>query len=55
LPEPVTGAFAAPDALAVSVSGSFYIPYSDQSSPAKRGIVELSPKGKLVGVVVSRT
>ena len=55
LPEPVNGAFAAPDALAVSPSGYFYISYSDQSSPAKTGIVELSPKGKVVAVVASRT
>ncbi len=54
LPEPVNGAFAAPDALAVSPSGSFYISGSDQSSPAKTGIVELSPKGKVVAVVASR-
>jgi hypothetical protein len=54
LPEPVNGAFAAPDALAVSPSGSFYISYSDQSVPAKAGIIELSPTGRVVAVVVSR-
>jgi len=54
LPDPVNGAFAAPDALAVSPSGSFYISYSDQSSQAKAGIVELSPKGRVVAVVASR-
>jgi hypothetical protein len=51
LPEPIDGAFGAPDALAVSPSGSFYISYSDQSSPVRAGIVELSPKGKVVAVV----
>jgi hypothetical protein len=55
LPEPVNGAFAAPDAFAVSPSGSFYISYSDQSSQAKAGIVELSPKGKVVAIVASRS
>lgn len=54
LPEPVHGVFAAPDALAVSPSGSFYISYSDQSLPGKAGIVELSPTGKVVAVVASR-
>jgi len=54
LPEPIKGAFAAPDALAVSQSGSFYISYSDQSSQAKAGIVELSPNGRVVAVVASR-
>jgi hypothetical protein len=53
LPEPVAGAFAAPDALAVSPSGSFYISYTNQSSPVKAGIVELSPNGKFLGVVAS--
>jgi hypothetical protein len=55
LPEPINEAFAAPDALAVSPSGSFYISYSDQSSQAKAGIVELSPNGRVVAVVASRT
>ena len=54
LPEPINGASAAPDAFAVSPSGSFYIAYSNQSSPAKAGIVELWPKGKVVAVVASR-
>ena len=55
LPEPVAGVFAAPDALAVSPSGTFYISYSDQSLPGKAGIVELSPRGKIVAVVASRS
>jgi hypothetical protein len=54
LPEPIDGAFGAPDALAVSPSGSFYISYSNQSSPVKAGIVELSPKEKMLAVVASR-
>jgi hypothetical protein len=54
LPEPIDGAFGAPDALAVSPSGSFYISYSDQSSPVRAGIVEVSPKGKVVAVAASR-
>jgi hypothetical protein len=55
LPEPVNGVFAAPDALAVSPSETFYISYSDQSLPGKAGIVELSPQGKIVAVVASRS
>jgi hypothetical protein len=55
LPEPVKGVFAAPDALAVSPSGTFYISYSDQSLPGKAGIVELSLQGKIVAVVASRS
>jgi hypothetical protein len=54
LPEPINGSFAAPDALAVSPTGSFYISYSNQSSQVKAGIVELSPKGKPLAVVASR-
>jgi hypothetical protein len=41
LPEPINGSFAAPGALVVSRSGSFYISYSGQSSQAKAGVVEL--------------
>lgn len=55
LPEPVDGVFAAPYALAVSPSGSFYISYSDQSLPGKAGVVEVSPTGKVVAVVASRS
>ena len=55
LPEPVKGVFGAPDALAISPSGTFYISYSDQSLPGKAGIVELSPRGKIVAVVASRS
>jgi hypothetical protein len=55
LPEPVKGVFAAPDALAVSPSGTSYISYSDQSLPGKAGIVELSPHGKIVAVVAARS
>lgn len=54
LPELIDGAFGAPDALAVSPSGSFYISYSNQSSQVKAGIVELSPAGKLLAVVASQ-
>lgn len=54
LPEPVSGAFAAPDALAVSPSGDFYISYSDQSLPPKAGIEMVSSAGKLLAVVASR-
>lgn len=51
----VHGSFAAPDALAVSPSGNLYISYSNQGTPLRAGIAEISAQGKLVAVVVSQT
>lgn len=52
----IGGTFVAPDAIAVSPTGSFYLAYSSQSEPtAHTGIVELSASGKLARIVVSRT
>ncbi|MGB9112027.1 MAG: hypothetical protein WCF24_04790 [Acidimicrobiales bacterium] len=50
----INGSFAAPDALAVSPTGTFYISYSNQSTPLKTGIAEFSPSGHLLAIVASR-
>jgi hypothetical protein len=55
LPTRVGRTFVAPDALAVSPTGSFYIAYSSQSGPTTNtGIVELTPSGTIARIVVSR-
>ena len=56
LPTRIGGKFAAPDALAVSPTGSFYVAYSSQSAPTgTAGIVELTATGHVDRIITSRT
>lgn len=48
------GDFVAPTSLAVAPNGDFYEAFTNQTVPQKTGILEMSPSGRLIAVVVSR-
>ena len=55
LPTRIGGRFTAPDALAVSPAGSFYVSYSSQSgTTGTAGIAELTATGHVDRIVTSR-
>ena len=51
----IPGDFVAPCGLAVGPGGTFYLSYSDQSSNGNAGVLELSPKGKVERLLITRT